>query len=397
MAANLKNELFNQPEDEINFNSFRRFSLLAFRLALVDFQPLREGASAKERFIYTARNVYHIICAFGWCLALLSKIVLIFHHDNLMDASPTVLDVVTYFLNILKVIHTIARKKDIWILFEDLKPLFDRRTNDNRKYGVKKYLQQYNRVMVYYSAPLISFFGLNVLSIVPFILFGTMRLFLNYWYPFDPYQVNTFPFAYAWVLWAAYFSLTNMLATDATLYAIITILSMEFDILKSDLMNILKNLRDERSKKMNELVDHHNILMSLCDRLEAIYSVTFLFSFVISSLIMCFVVFQISQSNNFATIAFYFSYLGMMGGPIMMLCFYGQKLIDSSESVADGIYESEWETLEDNDIKKLLALIMLRAQRYKKLTAMKFFEVSLVSFKTVRSLQINTNLNRHSP
>lgn len=387
MAANFK-LLFNQPEEEIDIESFKRFSLFSFRLAFVDFRPLPEGASRKEKLEYFARDFYHKICIYSWCVALVSKIILVFNFSNVIDALPAILDVVTYFLNVFKMVHTVLRKRAIWKLFQDMEPLFKRRVDDNKKYGVKTYLDQYNRWMLSYSAPLILFLGLNALTIVPFLLFGTMALFLNYWYPFDPYQLHTFPYAYVWVMWAAYTALINMLATDSNLYSIITILSMEFDILNTDLKNILKTPKDKRVKKMQELIDHHNHLLDLSDRLQDIYSVTFLFSFFISSLILCFVVFQISQSSNPATIAFFFSYFGMMGGPIMLLCLYGQKLINSSASITEGIYESDWETFDDNDFKKQIILVTLRAQRFKQLTAMKFSNVSLESLTAVNILKV---------
>lgn len=103
---------------------------------------------------------------------------------------------------------------------------------------------------------------------------------------------------------------------------------------------------------------------------------------------MCFVAFQLSPArNDFSTYTFYIPYLSMICGQILLLCVFGQNLKDSSEAVADGVYDSGWEDFADNDFKRQLVIIILRAQRPKRLTAMNFAEISLTSFTSVSCLK----------
>lgn len=72
-----------------------------------------------------------------------------------------------------------------------------------------------------------------------------------------------------------------------------------------------------------------------------------------------------------------------MGVPILLLCSFGQKLTNSSESVANGVYDCGWEDIKDEAFKKQLQLIIIRARRAKKLTAMGFADISLETFTRV--------------
>lgn len=141
---------------------------------------------------------------------------------------------------------------------------------------------------------------------------------------------------------------------------------------------------------MKELVDRHNKLLDLGDKLQEIYQLTFLFSFVISSLIFCFILFKLSTTSpgdRVEAYSFFVPYLCMMVGQVFLICFYGQRLIDASLAVADGVYNCGWEEIFDVKFRKQLLLIIIRSQRPKTLTAMGFAEISLPSFTSVGYMQ----------
>lgn len=190
-----------------------------------------------------------------------------------------------------------------------------------------------------------------------------------------------------WIDYIAYFLLMFLLASDSLLYALITMISMEFEILKSDLLEINLVPKPRRTEKMNELTDHHNKLLDISDTLQNIYSLTFLLALAISSVILCAVVFQLSiVSVNFETTSFYVPYIFLLGGQIYLLCLFGQKLIDASESVGDGIFYSGWEDTDDNSFKRRFILLILRSHRAKKLSAMGFADIALKSFTSVSEI-----------
>lgn len=222
------------------------------------------------------------------------------------------------------------------------------------------------------------------LPIIPFLLFGTVELTTNYWFPFDPFLVETYLFAYLWINWMSWYGLFIFLGTEALLYGLITALSLEFDILKADLMGMSFVIENERGEKLKILIDRHNKLMQVRDKLQGIYSITFLTSFVESSIVLCFIVFQLSATdNNLNTYLYYVPYLCIASAQTLLLCFFGQKLMDCGESVAEGIYNCGWEDFKDNTLKKHLILVILRSQQFKRLNAMGFADISLESFTAV--------------
>ena len=385
MAAIFK--ILNPVEEEINFDSFMKFPLLLLRIPVVAFTPLPERATLKEKINYYSRRTYNIFLIINFYWALASKIILTLNSKNMTDASPLILDVVTYILNCFKALILIMYQDEIKNLFEEIKSIFDRRVNQTRKYGVRKYLDSYHRLAVMYSAPVMMLILFVALPIVPFLLFGTMQLPLDYWYPFDTVQVKNYLFAYFWSYWVMISILVALLGNDIMLYAMITVIEIEFDVLKKDLTHIGDSPKNKEF--IQTLVDHHINLLNLCDRLQNIYSKMFLFSFVISSLVMCFLSYQLSTNfDNLSLFAFYFFYLWMMGAQILLLCVFGQKLINSSESISEGVYNSGWEGISDDEAyKKQLVMIISRAQRPKRLTAMGFADISIETFTTVSLLQ----------
>ena len=379
--------IFNVPENEIHFESFTSFSLFLFRLTFFKFKPLHADSSIRDKFWHHARILYTMLAVFELYSAMISKFVLLLNSKTLDEAGPFLLDVFTYFLNSTRVYHSVLRREDIWELLQDMKTLFDSRLEDTNRCGLKKHLDNFHRLMILYSIPYLLLIFLHLITIFPYLLFGSMNLASEYYFPFDPYRYEIFPFVYLYTVYNVLTALINIVAIDSSLYAVITTLSIEFDTLKDDLKNILKETANNRKKKMQDLIDRHNKLMDISDNLQEIYTVTFLLNFVISSLILCFAVFQISKLESFSTYMFFFVYFIMMSGSILLLCTYGQRIIDSSEAVADGIYESGWEDFNDNEFKKQIIMISLRAQKPKQLTAMNFASVSLESFAAVNILK----------
>lgn len=100
---------------------------------------------------------------------------------------------------------------------------------------------------------------------------------------------------------------------------------------------------------------------------------------------MCFVAFMLSTAKDIEDYLFYVPYLGINILQVLMFCACGQKIIDASTAVGDGIYDCGWEDFDDISLKKQLVLMIQRAQNPKKLTAMGFNDVANECFTSVRS------------
>lgn len=376
---------FNPTEKDVNVDSFATLTIFLLRLIGFNFKQLPLRPKCRDKILHALRFSYFnliIVCA---GIALISKAMLALMSENLSASLPLVLDVVTYSLNMFKISITYLRKDDIWRIIQDVRRMvITRQAASNTNYDTKNYLRKYHKIMFSISIPMMLISFLNLLPIIPFLLFGSMHLTVEYWYPFDAYQVRNFPIAYIWVNWIGITFLAILFAADTLLYALLTIFTMEFEILKLDLMNILETPKDVIAKRLQSLVDRHNNLLNLSRRLVETFSTAFFFSFIISSVFMCFLSHLLSKSfDNPSLFAFYFVYFWMMAAPIFVLCLFAQKLSDSSKNVSEGAYNCGWEKINDETFKKQLILIILRSQRARQLTAMGFVHISLETFTKV--------------
>ena len=160
---------------------------------------------------------------------------------------------------------------------------------------------------------------------------------------------------------------------------------MEFDFLTNDLKFIKLKSKDELAVKMADFFDCHDILFDICDKLKIIFEPILFCNFLVSSLIMCVASFQLlTTASDSLTYLVDVNCLGLFASQIWLLCYLGEKLIDSSTHVADEIYGCDWTNLGDNEFKKQMIIIMIRAQRPMKLTAMGFADISLETFAAVK-------------
>lgn len=378
-------KIFESSEDQIDFDSFTRFPFLLFKLLSFDFKPLNVELSLMRRRVCQAKQIYVQISLFGIFMAFVSILTYtIVNVDDFVNASSALLESLTTVVIGTKSLITFLHRDEIWSILPEFQKIFERRLGKNKEYQVKKYLDQYYFFIKVYAMTNV-FISLPVFYRgIPFFLFGEMELSIKYWFPFDVFTLETYPYYLAWSYWIAWIFLGFGLAADTLLYAFMTTIAMEFDILKIDLTNLGSTTKQELDKNIQDLTDHHNKLIELSEKLQNIYSVTLFGSFAVSAVLICIILFQLLLVND--EYAFYIPFLGLIGGQILFLCNFGQKLIDSSESISEGAYNSNWETFTENGSKKGLILIMLRAQKAQRLTAMKYADISLATFSAVSYL-----------
>lgn len=389
MAAFFRIKLFNLAEDEITFESFVKFPITILKVLIFNFRSENSSQTWKSKTLL--RKTYNIFVVLALLVANFQLVAYDFvHSENFLDAASGIANASSGLLIIVKYFVTFTRKDDIRKILEELKEIYVSRESENTNCKVKKYLDGYLRVGKAFCM-MSSFIFLSVLiqPLLTYLQSGELRPSFNYWLPLElsPSDVRVFAILSLWGNYICYICTTSQLATDSLLYAIITIISMEFDFLKISFANLKLKTEVRKNRKVASLIDRHNKLLKLSDDLQGVYGPIFLFSFFISSVIACLILFHLStaQSNDTAN-SFFFPFLFLMGGQILLLCIFGQKLINSSAGIAEGIYNCDWITSEDNQRKKHVALILIRAQRPQQLTTMKFTKVSLESYKNVRLL-----------
>ena len=384
----VKMDSTRKSESEINLDSFLKLPLRLCRVAFFDFEPRKSNPTAIERVKNFFTSSFLCFCLFAMFVAFCMMMAYIFLLAPSFDkVSSTIANIASLVLITSKAITISMNRTKIWNLFQDLRKLFSGRTENNSAYNAKAYLKSYHRFIKIYSGSFIIVTPVMVLPLIFYYINGTMAFKVDYWYPFDPYQPSTFLLASLWTIWIAFLNLMFLLATESLLYVLISVLVMEFDFLKGDFMKLKDVPKNEMSKAVGKLVDRHNKLLDLSDKLQEIFQYSFLTSFVITSMIMCFVAFQLSIAKDFDAYSLYIPFITIIGGQIFLLCLFTQNLIDSSLAISDGVHELGWENIDDVKIKRDLILVIMRGNRAKKLSAMKFSELSLATFNAVRAFK----------
>jgi odorant receptor len=371
-------------QEKVEFSSFVKFPLLCFKFAIFDVHPINVDATFAQKLDYIARKCYFVLCMLGFCLCFFSMAMFtVANFENFVEASANIPNVMAGLLIFLKAVAVFLEKNEISMIFVELSECCDKHTDEVSQNKMRTYLNRYLRTIKVYAVTMVFVYLPLLIPVFDFMVRGTMKLPINYWLPFNEKQPVIFSSVVLWIEFFSYQMLVFLLACDSLLYAIITVVAMEFDFLSTDLVNLKLTEKHEKQKMIKSLVERHNKLLELSDRLQNIFALTFLCCFVISSLVMCFIAFQLSTATEISAYGFYIPYLLMIVGQIWLLCSHGQKIIDSSQAVSDAVYDCGWENFNDPILTKQLLLMMIRAQKAKKLTAMNFGNVSLESFNSV--------------
>ena len=386
-------EYFNVLEDDISFDSFIKFPLLFFRIILFDFSPLNHDASLIMKIKFYAKKFFNYFCLVYFLIGMLQLLFYgVFNSDNFHFVVRAISDFSSTFLFTLKFWAIFSRKDDVQEIIVELKYFYESRANKKGNFKLKKYLDDYHRLVKVFIVNFIFGNLLFAIPWIPYLINGQMVSILSFWFPFNLKGLKIFSFVQLWTHGFVFLSLSYLFASDSLLYALLTLVSMEFDILKNNLLNLKaeKGLENELQASLADIIEYHNKLLKISDKLRKIWEQTFLFNFVISSLIMCIYTFQLSLfDGNLVVFLTYIIGIITIIIQIWLLCYYGQKLIDSSVGLADGIYESDWAEIDDNKIRKQIIIIMIRAQKPKCLTTMGFTDISLTTFTTVSFSIIN--------
>ena len=278
----------------MNLKDFLKFPFFCFKLVLLNFESLNDNANFMEQLIYKSRQTYFnaiVICSMYNVISMATFGFV--NRDDFDKVSPNIPNVVTGSIICLKAVSVNIGKDEIRRIFQELDGIFKRRDSEIFERKVTIFMKKYAKIMKIYAGIMIFVFLPILVPFFNFFISGVTQLPLNYWFPFETIQPTPFFIATLWVEFSSYNFLAILLACDTLLYALITIVAMEFDFLSFDLRSFKFPPKHERAKVIKILVERHSKLLELSDRLQNIFAPTFLCCFVISSLVMCFVAFQL--------------------------------------------------------------------------------------------------------
>ena len=234
------------------------------------------------------------------------------------------------------------------------------------------------------------------------------KFFVTIKFPFD--TSNDFAY-YGLVLWLM--SVVTLGAflirvTENILTGMTVLLVIEFQRLSDGIMNLRQqieklsqassastsqniiNIRKKReiTRKVHEIIQRHVELLDTRDGLENIFAPAFLITLVFGVLGITSGEFQILIAKDIIQkVGVTFISLAQVLTTSVQ-CYYGQKLKDASKEIADAIYDSKWEEIDDPMVRRDIIMVLMRSQNSKTLTCWKFAENSIELFSTVSIFKV---------
>jgi hypothetical protein len=208
------------------------------------------------------------------------------------------------------------------------------------KYGFKEKMRRFNNSLKMFRKYFYICFAITFLKTVyELIVDGKKSLMLEF--PFDATRNEIFPFIFVWI-WSTEILMCIFFDISYTMFsACINSLCIEFEILKND----LKEWGEQKGSAatLKELIIRHNQLYLIAKKFNKIYGMKLFSNFIVSSFIICFNAFQMIITTQ--PLIFVINVMICFGTLILngLQCYYGQKLKDASEKVAEVVYDIGWE------------------------------------------------------
>ncbi|XP_028031825.1 odorant receptor 4-like [Bombyx mandarina] len=236
-----------------------------------------------------------------------------------------------------------------------------------------------------------------------------------YWFPFDPFQRIYYETILIFQTWHGLITIWFMLCGDLLFCIFLSHISTQFDLLavrikrmvyvpvdkqlieeyplgeysrnflvkeKSAIDSYTEKQWEERfQNEVTEIVLRHRALIRLSGDVEELFSFALLVNFFNSSIIICFCGFCCVIVEKWNEMI-YKSFLTTALSQTWLLCWYGQRLLESSEGVSDALYNSGWYNV-SKKIKGSILIMLHRAQKEVHVTTYGFSVISLSSYTTI--------------
>jgi hypothetical protein len=387
----LSEEVFEKGN--IEFEDFGRHSLRLLNFVGISFHS-EVPTTKRERIKALAKKCFYLaslvafmifsLCSCAWIYLNMHELT------GVMFSIPTAIN---QFLVTVKMLIFHCKRDKIGRLYNRLCKHFPYYKHDQEKYNVAGYYSGYMRFIKAFAIFLVIYFILVLIGTIRMMVdFGTEHLIFNtIWLPFDHKNVFVYLLVTLWIYWTIFNVTVFSDVAEGFIFHFIVVLSMEFDILAHDFGETLNNV-SVSSEDIKQLVIHQNNLIDMSNQLQDIFSDILLGIFLKSSVVICLYAFSFVIFDDISRVILLLVF-AMHLVQIFFLCYFGQKLISSNESIARAVNASNWNEIKSKKVKRLVPFIMQRSQTPKRLTARGFKVISHETFTDVSKCEKSYDTN----
>jgi hypothetical protein len=256
------------------------------------------------------------------------------------------------------------------------------------KYEADSLYKKFGRIMMSYTVytlnPVIFMF-LEPLG--EYAASGKLKIPMLIDFPFDTENsIIAYFVAFSMIVYGYGLYWIANVTTDRILYGTVTVLALEFKILRSKFLELRFMHESDVKMELKQLIVRHSELVSNTAEVQDIFAVSLFINFILTSILICSDAFMFTTSKDIggAVLCVSFSFYSAIF--IFLQCYFGQMLREASDGVISGIFECEWEKIVDVKLKRDLILVLRQAQKPAQLSIFKVSPVNIEQFGSVSSI-----------
>ncbi|XP_072754237.1 uncharacterized protein [Anoplolepis gracilipes] len=337
--------------------------------------------SLYKRIIYYIYSSLIVLLLYTFMLSQLMDIILIV--DNADDFSDNFFLFAPMVTTCSKLLILLLNRKTILILITILmeKPCRPLTSNETKiLYKFDKSIQTNTRRYTYLSMMTALFIVLTSLS----TNLKKRKLTYRAWLPFDYSSTTLYLITYIHQLISLVAAGLLNIACDTLICGLLVHICCQIEILSYRLSKIMFY-----SDILRYCIHQHQYIFRLAFIINAKFRLTFTIQIIISMLVVCFTLYQLSNTTAKAKYIEMILFMTCMLTQIFFYCWYGNEVKLKSRQLIDDIFDMEWLTL-DNNIKKSLIMMMKRAVLPIQITSAYIIPMNLDAFMSLLKMSYST-------
>uniref|UniRef100_A0A182YKU6 Odorant receptor 6 n=1 Tax=Anopheles stephensi TaxID=30069 RepID=A0A182YKU6_ANOST len=211
------------------------------------------------------------------------------------------------------------------------------------------------------------------------------QLAFNIWWPFDVLSgAKYFWFVYPMYVVIGFTGIIIHMAFDCLFCILAAHLCMHFRILEHNLTHVVEvetrweDSNDGNMSRLQTTVVNHQALIGCSVFMQSVFGNALFVNFLGSSIIICIQAFMITTVSGYTLVKFILFILCFLI-ELLMLCAYGEDIVQSSEALINAAYGCQWYD-ESKPFHRTVLQIIHRSQQPVLLTAWKIWPIQMSTF-----------------
>ncbi|XP_076752151.1 odorant receptor 13a [Xylocopa sonorina] len=329
---------------------------------------------------------FHLFCMFFLVVVMSLAVTadVVHNLDDLDEATECALICTAFYLCVVRLLVYTAHQRDMLYVVDTMRADWITSTVEDRVILAEKTTFAFRLAKYFISTVAVTIVMFMCIPILEIYVIGVSDKVLPFRGYFFINQTVSPVFEFLYIFNVAAGGFGGSMIAGATSFNLVVIMhgSAKFAMLRRRLEN-LSGEDPNSTSILGDCVIRHQKAIEYADALERIINVLALGQFVISTGLICFAGFQItSMMEDRGRLMKYSTFLNSAILELFMFSFSGDVLINESEAVGDSAYSSGWI---GSRLCQSLQIMMMRSRTPSKITAAKFYSMSLESFSAVLS------------